>query len=65
MQQIGMIGFGVLGSALVPFMLDAGYTVVGYDVDADKLNEFTDRDLKVATSPQDVAEQADSAPMGS
>ena len=59
MQQIGMIGLGVLGSALVPFMLEAGYPVVGFDVDTGKMKEFADQGMKAGGSPQDVAERAD------
>ena len=36
MQRIGVVGLGLMGSAIVQRLRGAGFDVVGYDVDADK-----------------------------
>ena len=36
MQRIGVVGLGLMGSAIVQRLVAAGFEVTGYDVDADK-----------------------------
>src|SRR3954469_17476877 len=36
MQSIGVVGLGLMGSAIVKRLVAAGFEVIGYDVDADK-----------------------------
>ena len=36
MQSIGVVGLGLMGSAIVKRLVDAGFDVIGYDVDRDK-----------------------------
>jgi len=36
MQRIGVVGLGLMGSAIVQRLRAAGFEVTGYDVDADK-----------------------------
>ena len=35
-KQIGIVGLGLMGSALAQRLLDAGYAVLGFDIDRDK-----------------------------
>lgn len=58
-KSVGCIGLGVLGSAMVPNLIEAGFKVIGYDVRPEILDELGKRGMHVATSPKDAAERAD------
>jgi 3-hydroxyisobutyrate dehydrogenase-like beta-hydroxyacid dehydrogenase len=49
-----MIGLGFIGLALAERLLDAGHVVVGYDVDAAKVERFADRGGEPANSVVEV-----------
>lgn len=34
MPQVGLVGIGLVGTAMAERLLAAGYSVVGYDIDA-------------------------------
>jgi 3-hydroxyisobutyrate dehydrogenase-like beta-hydroxyacid dehydrogenase len=53
---VGLIGLGLLGSALAERLRSAGYTVVGYDVSPERCAEFTAAGGMLAASAGDVAE---------
>ena len=55
---VGVVGLGIMGSAISANLLDAGFAVVGYDVVADKLDALSARGGRAASSARDVAEQA-------
>lgn len=57
--NIGMLGLGIMGSAMSANLLRAGFNVVGFDVSADRLEAFSDAGGEVASSPRRVAEKAD------
>jgi 3-hydroxyisobutyrate dehydrogenase-like beta-hydroxyacid dehydrogenase len=58
-QKIGMIGVGIMGSAMSANLLKAGYEVIGYDVAPQQLDGFVREGGSRAGSCREVAEQAD------
>jgi 3-hydroxyisobutyrate dehydrogenase-like beta-hydroxyacid dehydrogenase len=54
-QPVGLIGIGLLGSALAERLLTAGFDVVGFDLEPDRLSEFARLGGHAATSAADVA----------
>lgn len=58
-QKIGMIGVGIMGSAMSANLLKAGYEVIGYDVDSKKVDALARIGGNGAGSCREVAEQAD------
>ena len=54
-QPIGMIGLGLLGSALAERMLRAGFPILGFDLSAERRQEHIARGGEVANSIEDVA----------
>ena len=58
-QKIGMIGVGIMGSAMSANLLKAGYEVIGYDVAPQQLEGLVRQGGKAAGSCREVAEQAD------
>ncbi len=56
-QPIGMIGLGLLGSALAERMLTVGYDVVGYDLAAKRVAEHVARGGRAADSLDQIAMQ--------
>lgn len=56
---VGIVGLGIMGSAFSTHLLKSGFTVVGFDVLADKLAQFETKGGKVVGSPREVAEEAD------
>lgn len=57
-EVLGMIGLGVMGSAMSGHLLDAGFEVRGYDVAADRLEAFARRGGTAAGSAGEVAAEA-------
>ncbi len=55
---VGLIGLGNIGAAVADILLQDGLTVWGYDVDADVLSAAAAKGLRAATSPRQVAENA-------
>ena len=58
-QKIGMIGVGIMGSAMSANLLKAGYDVIGYDVVSEQLDGLVREGGSGAGSCREVAEQAD------
>jgi 3-hydroxyisobutyrate dehydrogenase-like beta-hydroxyacid dehydrogenase len=58
-QKIGMIGVGIMGSAMSANLLKTGYEVIGYDVSARQLDGFVRAGGSRAGSCREVAQQAD------
>ena len=58
-KKIGMIGVGIMGSAMSANLLKAGYAVIGYDVDSQQLDALVGKGGSGAGSCREVAEQAD------
>ncbi len=57
-STIGVIGLGLVGSALVERLSAAGYALVGYDVDTPKIEALEQFGVEPATSPADVSARA-------
>ncbi len=59
MAKIGFVGLGVMGSRVVKRLLDAGYTVIGYNRTKSKAQWLLDAGMKWADSPRAVAKSTD------
>jgi 3-hydroxyisobutyrate dehydrogenase-like beta-hydroxyacid dehydrogenase len=58
-KQIGIVGFGLMGSALAQRLLGADYGVVGFDIDPAKLRSLEKLGGAAAASPADLARRCD------
>ena len=56
---VGIIGLGIMGSAMSGNLLAAGFRVIGNDIDETRRDAFTAKGGIPADSPADVARQAD------
>jgi L-threonate 2-dehydrogenase len=56
---IGMIGLGVMGSAMSTHLLAAGFPVTGFDIDDAALRRHAERGGATAASAAEVAERSD------
>ena len=61
MKSIGVIGLGDMGSGLAKNLLAAGFDVVGFDLDNERMRAFTDMGGRPAASPKDVGDKTDAA----
>jgi len=59
MTHIGFVGLGTMGSRVVKRLLDAGYTVTGYNRTRSKAQWLLDAGMKWGDTPRAVAETAD------
>ena len=57
-NQIGLIGIGLVGTALAENLISAGFPVIGFDIDPDKCATFEKMGGKAVSSPLEVAEKA-------
>jgi 3-hydroxyisobutyrate dehydrogenase-like beta-hydroxyacid dehydrogenase len=57
--EVGMIGLGIMGSAISANLLKEGISVVGYDVVKAQIDLLVSKGGKGAASPRDVAEKTD------
>lgn len=59
MAKVGFVGLGLLGSAMVKRLIEAGYTVMGYNRTQSKADPLVALGMKWADSPRAVAESSD------
>ena len=59
MATLGFVGLGAMGSRLARRLLDAKFTVVGYNRTAAKARPLVDAGLQLCASPRAVAEACD------
>jgi 3-hydroxyisobutyrate dehydrogenase-like beta-hydroxyacid dehydrogenase len=59
MATLGFVGLGAMGSRLVRRLLDAGFTVVGYNRTAAKARPLVEAGMLLGASPRAVAEASD------
>ena len=59
MKRIGIVGVGLLGSAVASRLLEGGFEVIGYDTRPDQLARLRSRGLEAAASLKDVAAGTD------
>lgn len=52
---VGIIGLGIMGGAIARNLAQAGWQVVGYDVDDARCRELAARNLAIAAGPAEVA----------
>lgn len=57
-KTVGLVGLGIMGSAMAPNLLAAGFQVIGFDVSAERMHVFVQAGGTPAASPQAVAEAA-------
>ena len=55
---VGLIGLGLLGAALAERWLRAGWSVVGFDISAERRREFAEHGGRAVSSPRDVTDQS-------
>lgn len=58
-ELLGFVGVGRMGGPMALRLLDAGYKLVVYDVSPEALKPFVERRVQVASSPAEVASQAE------
>ncbi len=59
MTHLGFVGLGAMGGRIVKRLLDAGYTVTGYNRTRSKAQWLLDAGMRWAETPRQVAEAAD------
>lgn len=55
---VGMIGLGIMGGAIAPNLIERGWRVIGYDVDATRANALAAAGVTIAGSVTEVARGA-------
>lgn len=55
-EKIGLIGLGLVGSALAERFTLAGFNVIGHDIDRSRFEVLKDISVEAANSPREVAE---------
>lgn len=58
-KRIGLVGLGIMGSAISGNFLKSGYTVTGFDLDSARCEELAGKGGTVAGSPAEVAKASD------
>ena len=58
-REIAFIGLGRMGAAMVARLLEAGYGVHGFDIDATAMARLVERGASAARSPADAASRAE------
>lgn len=58
-QKVGMIGLGIMGSAMAGNLLKGGFEVIGYDIIPERIKDLTDKKGIGAVSCKEVAQKAD------
>ena len=59
MQKIGFIGIGIMGKPMAKNLMDAGYSLVAYDINKDALEEMVAYGAEKGSSCQEVASLCD------
>ena len=55
---VGIIGLGLMGSALSGRLTDAGIVVIGFDIDPERCNRFREKPGRIAASAGDLASRS-------
>lgn len=58
-MSLGLVGLGLMGSAMAPRLASGETTVVGYDSEEERRSEHLARGGEIAASPTEVAERCD------
>jgi 3-hydroxyisobutyrate dehydrogenase-like beta-hydroxyacid dehydrogenase len=54
-----LVGLGIMGGAIAPNLIGAGYRVIGYDVDSSRRAALAAEGVEIAATPGDVAARAE------
>src|SRR5258708_20948286 len=55
---VGVIGLGLMGTALAERLVGAGMAVIGFDIDPNRCDKFSNTSGKIAASASDLAGQS-------
>jgi len=58
-QKIGFVGLGLMGRGMVRNLLSAGFPVVGYDIDNEKMEALAGKGFQKAASPEALPRMVD------
>lgn len=58
-QRVGVVGLGVMGSAMSGHLIEAGYEVCGFDIDPSRMDALADAGGTPRESAADVAKHTD------
>lgn len=58
-SRVGVVGVGIMGTAISTRLLECGLQVTVFDLDAEKVQALVDKGAAAAASPKHVAENAD------
>jgi 3-hydroxyisobutyrate dehydrogenase-like beta-hydroxyacid dehydrogenase len=58
-MDIGLVGLGAMGGPVSRHLMEAGHTVIGYDVSVAAMSRFSEHHGAPAISPREVADQAE------
>ncbi|MFT5182511.1 MAG: 3-hydroxyisobutyrate dehydrogenase-like beta-hydroxyacid dehydrogenase, partial [Alphaproteobacteria bacterium] len=58
-KHIGIVGLGIMGSAISGNFRKAGYEVTGFDIAPERCDELASKGGTIARSPGEVAARAD------
>ncbi len=58
-QKIGFVGLGLMGRGMVRNLLSAGFPVVGYDIDNEKMEALAGKGFQKAASPEALPPMVD------
>ncbi|MEK6256393.1 MAG: NAD(P)-dependent oxidoreductase, partial [Chloroflexota bacterium] len=58
-MNVGFIGLGAMGEVIVPRLLDAGYTVTGWNRTKQKAKTLLDKGMGWADTPRELASQSE------
>src|SRR5215475_8465703 len=58
-MQIGFVGLGAMGALIVPRLMAAGHTVIGWNRSRDKAEPLVAAGMRLAQTPRELAEQAE------
>ena len=58
-MNVGIIGLGMLGSAVALHLVDSGFKITVYNRTRDKTKQFEEKGVTIASSPKELAEISD------
>ena len=57
-KSVGMVGLGIMGGAIARNLVERGWDVIGFDIDAARRNELAQAKVRIADDPGQVARDA-------